>query len=268
MVAGDGYRRHSWVVAKSILTDTSMWSKLWHFWPISHININSNIAGKVSKALSFAKTLDALKFWQLKLNNRHTCAIRGPIPTKSILKQTTPPCWTEEPWSLWQKSVKPNLKEKNRRRSPAWRWPDSTWSGRRACRGLSPPPCSGSRSAAGSGRSSESSKFNRKKGREAKLYSYTGFGQVWQDFGKIYVWRKVFRVGSVILPRPPSANAASQPWVFHPWFSSKLRQRFKWNEMCNLFVWGQNRTKNNLLIGWWFGKQCLIGGTGPVFLLT
>ena len=177
MVAGDGYRRHSWVVAKSILTDTSMWSKLWHFWPISHININSNIAGKVSKALSFAKTLDALKFWQLKLNNRHTCAIRGPIPTKSILKQTTPPCWTEEPWSLWQKSVKPNLK-KNRRRSLAWRWPDCTWSGRRACRGPSPHPCSGSRSAAGSGRSSESSKFNRKK---FLHWLRPGVARLWED---------------------------------------------------------------------------------------
>ena len=257
MVAGDGYRRHSWVVAKSILTDTSMWSKLWHFWPIPHININSNIAGKVSKALSFAKTLDALKFWQLKLNNRHTCAIRGPIPTKSILKQTNPPCWTEEPWSLWQKSVKPNLKKTDEGVS-------------RGDGPTAPDP---------GGEFVEDPLHIRAQDQEAprvlgeaqsrvsliERNSYTGFGQVWQDFGKIYVWRKVFRVGSVILPRP---NDASQPWVFHPWFTSKLRQRFKWNEMCNLFVWGQNKTKNNLLIGWRFGKQCLIGGTGPVFLLT
>ena len=46
-----------------------------------------------------------------------------------------------------------------RRRSRGWQWRDSTWSGRRACPGPSPPPCSGSRSAGASGRSSESSKL-------------------------------------------------------------------------------------------------------------
>ena len=36
----------------------------------------------------------------------------------------------------------------------------------------------------------------------AKLYSYTAAGQVGEDFGKIYVGRKVFRVGRIRYSRP------------------------------------------------------------------
>ena len=158
-------------------------------------------------------------------------------------------CWTEEPWSLiYEFLTEVRNQIWNRRRSRGWRWRGCTWSGRQACPGRSPPPCSGSRSAAGSGRSSESSKLQRwggylvaqlddlcyfcldfpgvhlyftpqiqqrniaeqctmGKGRigedfPAKLYSYTAAGQVGEDFGKIYVGRKVFRVGRIRYSRP------------------------------------------------------------------
>ena len=45
----------------------------------------------------------------------------------------------------------------------------------------------------------------------AKLYSYTGAGQVREDFGKIYVWRKVFRVGRIRYSTPAARFLQTMP---------------------------------------------------------